>query len=327
MKAIRQYEFGGPEVLRFEDVTEPEPAPGQVRIAVEAAGVHLIDTTIRQGTSFGALPPPTLPMTPGREVAGTIDRLGADVEGSWLGRRVVVHLGMASGGYAELAVADVPALFPLPDHVDAADAVAMVGTGRTALGILEVAQPTADDVVLITAAAGGIGPLLIQAARTVGAFVLATAGGAGKLAVVDRVGANVAIDHRAADWPDAVRAALGDRRVTLALDGVGGTTGRAAFELIAPGGRLVVFGWASGAPMRFDLGDLYTSGVTVAAGIGTRVVSRPGGIAALSAQALDELAAGVLKPLVNPPFALADAAEAHRAIELRATIGKVVLAP
>lgn len=332
MKAIRQYEFGGPEQLRYEEVADPEPRDGQVRIAVDVAGVHLVDTTIRRGTSFGAFPPPTLPMIPGREVAGTVDELGPSSDASLLGRRVVVHLGMASGGYASTAVADADALFALPDDVGAAEAVAMVGTGRTTLGILEVAQPRPDDVVLVTAAAGGVGALLVQAARATGAFVVAAARGANKVAVAERLGADATVDYTAGrwspePWTDRVRAALDGRPVTLALDGVGGEIGRAAFDLVAPGGRMVVFGYASGTQMPLDAGDLYTSGVTVAAGIGARIVSRPGGIRDLSAKALDELAAGRLQPLVNAPFALADAAEAHRAIEARETIGKVVLVP
>jgi NADPH:quinone reductase len=327
VKAIRQYRFGGPEELVYEELPDPTPAAGQVRIAVEASGVHLVDTTIRRGTSFGALPPPSLPMTPGREVAGAVDAVGEGTDATWLGRRVVVHLGAASGGYATLAVADASDLFAVPDHVAAADAVAMVGTGRTALGILEIAAVRVDDVVLVTAASGGLGALLVQAAKADGATVFATARGADKLAAVARLGADEVVDHGLEGWPAAVRDAAAGRPITLALDGVGGATGRAAFELVAPRGRMVVFGWASGEPMPLTVGDLYTTGVAIAAGIGAAVVSRPGGIRGLSEAALDELAAGRLRPLVNPPFALADASNAHRAIESRATIGKVVLAP
>lgn len=332
MKAIRQHEFGGPEQLTFEERPDLQPAQGQVRIAVEAAGVHLVDTTIRRGEQMGAFAPPSLPMTPGREVAGTVDEVGPDVDAGWLGRRVVVHLGFASGGYASSAVADVADLFPLADHVGAAAAVAMVGTGRTALGILEAAELTEDDVVLVTAAAGGVGALLVQAAKRVGATVVGVAGGEAKVAAVAALGVDAAIDSSAGEWapepwPSRVRAALGDRAVTVALDGVGGDTGRGAFDLIAPAGRMVVFGWASGSPMRLSIGDVVASGVRITPGIGARVTSRPGGIRGLSADALAALTAGQLTPLVHPPFPLADAADAHRAIEARTTIGKVVLVP
>ena len=332
MKAIRQYEFGGPEQLQFEERPDPEPGSGQIRVAVAAAGVHLIDTTIRRGVQTGAFPLPVLPITPGREVAGAVDAIGPDVDESWLGRRVVVHLGLASGGYASSAVANVADLFPLADHVDAAAAVAMVGTGRTALGILEATELTSDDVVLVTAAAGGVGALLIQAANSVGATVVGVAGGRAKIDTVTRLGAHIAIDSSVGEWaPEPwsgrVRAALGGRAVTVALDGVGGDTGRAAFELVAPGGRMVVFGWASGAPMRLSVDDLMARGVRFTPGIGSRVMARRGGIRGLSADALDALTTGHLTPLVHPPFPLADAADAHRAIEARATIGKVVLVP
>src|SRR5688572_9641863 len=140
MKAIRQYEFGPPENLRFEAVPDPHPGPGQVRIAVAAAGVHLLDTLIRSGQGGGPFPLPQLPMTPGREVAGTVDLLGPGVEASWPGQRVVAHLGQASGGYSELAVAAVESLHRVPEGVDDDVAVAMIGTGRTAVGLLEVAE-------------------------------------------------------------------------------------------------------------------------------------------------------------------------------------------
>ena len=159
MHAIRLHEFGPPENLRYEEVPDPEPGGGQVRIAVEAAGVHLIDTSIRAGRSGGPFPLPELPMIPGREVAGTA-----------AGRRVVAHLGMASGGYAELALAPEEALHEIPEGLASDVAVAAIGTGRTAIGILEVAELRPDDVVLVTAAAGGLGGLFLQAARRAGAF-------------------------------------------------------------------------------------------------------------------------------------------------------------
>jgi NADPH:quinone reductase len=130
-------------------VPDPEPGDEQVRIGVEASGVHLIDTTLRSGVAMGPLPLPDLPAIPGREAAGVIDAVGPGVDERWVGRRAVAHLGAASGGYAELAVAPVKSLHELPDHVAPDVAVAMIGTGRTALGILDVAALTGDDVVLV----------------------------------------------------------------------------------------------------------------------------------------------------------------------------------
>lgn len=326
MRAIRQYAFGGTEELRFEDVPEPRAGEGEVRIRVESAGVHLIDTVIRKGGGPQGRPA-RLPMTPGREVAGVVDQAG-DAEGERLvGRRVVAHLGARDGGYAELAVADRKSVHLLPDGVDADAAVAMVGTGRTSFAILELAAPTAEDAVLVTGAAGGIGTTLVQALRHAGATVVAAAGGADKAAVARRAGADHVVDYSRDGWADDVRQALGDRRLTLALDGVGGPIGRTALELLGVGGRLVLFGAASGPTTELSAADLFTRGITVSSAVGARLFQRPGGTRDLEVRALEEVAAGRIVPVVGPPFALADAGLAHDAIERREAVGKTVLHP
>jgi NADPH2:quinone reductase len=324
--AIRQREFGPAENLLYEEVADPTPAEDQVRIAVEAAGVHLVDTTIRKGQSGGPFPLPDLPMIPGREVAGRVDAVGPGVDEAWWGRRVVAHLGMASGGYAELARAPAGALHELPDDLAADVAVAMIGTGRTTMGILEVAEPAPEDVVLVTAAAGGIGSLLVQAAHNVGAFVVGVAGGADKVERARALGADVGVDYREPEWAKVVREALEGRHVTLALDGVGGDIGRGALELLGPGGRIVMFGWSSGEPLQITTSDLYAGGITASAAVGPRIMQRPGGMRDLETRALAEAAAGrIVPPLTR--FPLADAAQAHAALEARQTIGKTVLVP
>jgi NADPH2:quinone reductase len=325
MHAIRLHAFGPAENLRLDKVDEPHPGPGQVRIAVAAAGVHLIDTQIRAGRSGGPFPLPELPTVPGREVAGVVDEVGAEVDGSWIGRRVVAHLGIASGGYAEYAVAAVDSLHVVPDSVADDTAVAMIGTGRTTMAILELAELTADDVVLITAAAGGIGNLLIQAAQHAGAMSVGVAGGPDKVSRVVELGAAVAVDYLQPDWPAAVRSRV-DRDITVALDGVGGTLGRQALELVGVGGRLIMFGWSSGQPMELSADDLYAGGLTVSAAIGPRMLQRPGGLRSLEGEALAAAASGQLVPLVQR-FPLAQAAAAHRAVETRNTVGKTVLVP
>jgi NADPH2:quinone reductase len=323
MHAVRLHEFGPPENLRYEQLEDPQPGPGQVRIAVAVAGVHLIDTIIRSGRQMGPMPLPELPAIPGREAAGVVDALGDGVEERWLGRRVVAHLGPASGGYAEFALCPAASLHALPEGLAEDAAVAMIGTGRTTLAILEVARIEPDDVVLVTAAAGGIGSLIVQAARQAGATVIGAAGGADKVARVRELGATTAVDYAEPGWSDAVRAA---HDVTVALDGVGGALGRAALELLAPGGRLIVYGLASGAPTELSIGDLFSRGLTVSAAIGPHIQRRPGGMRGLEEDALAAAAAGRLVPLVTR-FELARAAEAHAAIEARATVGKTVLNP
>jgi NADPH2:quinone reductase len=325
MRAIRLHAFGPPENLLYEQVDDPRPGPGQARIAVAAAGVHLIDTVLREGRAMGPLALPDLPTTPGREVAGVVDALGPQVDEQWLGRRVVAHLGAASGGYAELAVRETEALHVLPDGLADDAAVAMIGTGRTALAVLEVAQLAARDVVLVTAAAGGLGSLLVQAARNAGATVVGVAGGPAKVERVRQLGA-VAVDYSAAGWSEAVRETLDGREVTVTLDGVGGALGRGALELLAVGGRLILFGWSSGEPTELSVGDLYSRGLTVSAAIGARIAQRPGGLRDLEQRALAAAADGQLVPLVQR-FALAQAAAAHTAIQTRATVGKTVLVP
>ncbi|WP_169951492.1 zinc-binding dehydrogenase [Microbispora sp. H11081] len=329
MYAIRLHAFGPAENLVYEEVEDPEPGPGQVRVAVRAAGVHLVDTVLRAGDyGGGPIPVPDLPTIPGREVAGVVDAVGPGADPGLVGRRVVTHLGMAPGGYAELAVRDAQAIHEIPHGLGYAEAVAMIGTGRTTMGILDVAEIRADDVALVTAAAGGVGNLLVQAALRAGATVVGLAGGAAKLSRVRALGAHHAVDYTAQGWPDEVRALLGDREVTLALDGVGGDLGRQTLELLGVGGRIVLFGWADarGGPTALTSEDLYARGITAAVAVGPRVLKRPGGLRGLEERALAAAGSGELAPLVRS-FPLKDAAAAHTALEHRATTGKVVLVP
>ena len=185
-------------------------------------------------------------MTPGREVAGVVDAVGEGVDPAWLGRRAVAHLGQASGGYATRAVREVAAVHEVPSALALPAAVAMIGTGRTALGVLEAAPPGPEDTVLILGAAGGLGALLVQAAKAAGATVVGAAGGRSKVWHVGELGADVAVDYDEPGWAQAAGPA------TLVLDGVGGERGRAALGLLRDGGRIAVFGWSSGEPTALD---------------------------------------------------------------------------
>lgn len=323
MHAVRLHAFGPAENLIHEEVADPVPGPGQVRVAVAAAGVHLLDAALREGHP-GPLPaPPVLPTVPGREIAGTVDALGAGTDAGWLGRRVVAHLGTVPGGYAELAVTAADRLHEIPEGLDPAAAVAMIGTGRTALGITGFAEPGPDDVVVVPAAAGGIGTLLVQYAKNAGATVVGLAGGADKTARVHANGADLAVDYTAPGWAAEVRARLAGRPATLVYDGVGGTVAEEAVALLGPGGRHLLFGWsAEGVGTgRGHVVDGLTESV-----LGPRMLRRAGGLRALERRALDEAAHGRLRPAVTR-FPLAEAAAAHRALENRRTTGKVVLEP
>ncbi|MGW3246984.1 zinc-binding dehydrogenase [Streptomyces sp. NPDC001070] len=324
MHAIRLHAFGPAGNLRYEKAEDPQPGPGEVRIAVAAAGVHVIDTAIRSGDPKGPYPLPPLPTIPGREVAGTVETTGEDVGPEWLGRSVVAHLGMVPGGYAELAVTAVGKLHVLPEGRDAAEAVAMIGTGRTAMGILRQAPLGPGDTAVVTAAAGGLGSLLVQAARNAGAGVLGLAGGPVKTGRVLALGADAAVDYSAEGWTDRAREALDGRPGTVVLDAVGGDLGRGAVGLLGPGGRHVVYGWASGGPLEFTAGELAARGITSEVVLGPAMLRI--GLRALEEEALAEWAAGRLTPAVQR-FPLADAAGAHAALESRGTMGKVVLVP
>ncbi|PVG84057.1 oxidoreductase [Nocardioides gansuensis] len=317
MHAIRLHEFGPPEHLRIEELPDLAPATGQVRIAVEASGVHLLDTTLRQGLP-GPMPPPELPTVPGREVAGTVDLVGEGVDPAWLGRPVVAHLGMVPGGYAEQAVTSVDNLIPR-DGLDAAAAVALVGTGRTAVAVLEAAAITADDTVLVPAAAGGIGWLAVQAARSHGARVIAAARGAEKTARLKELEPDQVLDYADPGWAELV-----DQRPSVVLDGVGGGIGRQSLELLQPGGRMVMFGYSSGTPTAFTTDDVVSRSLSVSWTLGPRIMQRPGGPKALARRAVEHAVAGDWAPLVTA-YPLAEAARAHRDLEERRTLGKVVL--
>ncbi|WP_405496168.1 zinc-binding dehydrogenase [Nocardia sp. NBC_00511] len=325
MHAVRLHQFGPAENLRYEEVPDPVPGPGQVRIAVRAAGVHLIDTVLRQGAAAGPAPLPELPTVPGREVAGVVDLVGPGVDESWLGRAVVAHIGQVPGGYAELAVTEAERLHPIPDGLDPASAVAMIGTGRTALGILGFADVSPTTVALVPSAAGGIGTLLVQHLKNAGATVIGLAGGEAKVAQVAANGADLALDYLNPEWPKEIRARYGERPATVLFDGVGGDIARAGIELLAPGGMRLIFGW-SGGQVAIDEQELTDRGITSQVVLGPPMLQRGGGLRALEERALDEAAAGRLRPAVRS-FPLAEAAAAHRALESRATSGKVVLLP
>jgi NADPH2:quinone reductase len=322
MRAIRLHEFGPAANLRLEDVPDPVPGAGQVRVAVAAAGVHLLDTTLRRGLRLGPVPLPELPAVPGREVAGVVDALGPDVDPGLLGRRVVVHLGpKGSGGYAERVLAAAGSLHEIPAELSDEVAVAAIGSGRTALAVLDQARVVPEDVVLVTAAAGGLGSVFVQAAKRAGATVVGLAGGADKVARVAALGADLAVDYTAAGWADQVTPVP-----TLLLDGVGGDAGRAGLELLGPGGRILIFGWSAGRPTELTTADLLGRSLTAGVALGPALLRGSGGIRRLEERSLAAVAAGHWT-IPTTGFPLAEAARAHEALEGRRTTGKVVLVP
>ncbi|MBE9498352.1 zinc-binding dehydrogenase [Streptomyces sp. GKU 257-1] len=331
MHAVVLHTFGPAENLRHETLPDPEPGPGQVRIAVRAAGVHAVETALRAGVTEGLVPPlPELPAVFGGEVSGRVDAVGPDVGAEWLGRDVVTAKG-SPGGYAELAVADLAEVLERPAGLDHEAAVAAIVTGGTTVAVLARAGlDEGDDVVLVNSAAGGMGRLLVQHAHALGAVVIGAAGGPEKTAAVRELGADLAVDYTLPDWRRTVAdwpaGPGGGRSVTAVLDGVGGEQARTAFGLLGAGGRFVTYGAISGAEFTPAADELAARGVTptstpCAACWPTPSTSRTTGPRRSAAPPR------ATSPTPPTPFPLAEAARAHRALERRETTGKVVLIP
>ena len=323
MRAVVLREFGAAANLSYEVVDDPVARPGEVRVVAEVSGVHLIEAAMREGLTIGP-PLPELPAVFGSEVAGVVDEVGDGVDPSWLGTRVVTAAARP-GGYAELAAADVAQVRPIPDGVSAEVAVAMVRTGATALGMLDLAGLTADDVVLVTSAAGGIGRLLVRYAHRLGARVAGVAGGETKVAAVRALGADAAVDYRRPGWPGKVRDGLGGRRPTVVFDGVGGEAAGAAFGLLADHGRMITIGSASRVDFAPDPEEVKRRDLTLVNALAVMHAHRDE-LPDKERRALELAASGEFVPTVQA-FRLADAAAAHAALESRATTGKVVLKP
>ena len=321
MRQIRIDRFGGPDELHMVEVPDPQPGPGQVVVRTAAAGITFVETQMRAGRSPRPGPGPALPLAPGNGVEGEITVVGDGVDPVLVGRRVVTATG-GFGGYADHVVVNAGDPIPIPEGLPLGVAVALLADGRTALALIRAAAIEGTDRVLVTAAAGGVGTLLLQLARTAGAkLVVGAAGGERKLAVARELGADLAVDYTTAGWADQIGEATGG--IDIAFDGVGGLLGKAALGLVEPGGRFLRYGAASGAMT--DVGDSPPPDVTLIAG--HTLVKSPEDNRALVEQALAEAAAGRLRPVIGQTFPLSRAAAAHAAIEARATIGKTVLLP
>jgi NADPH:quinone reductase len=320
MQAIVMEEFGPPEVLVSREVADPVCSPGQVVIEVSFSSVTFVETQVRWGRAPLASMLPRLPVVPGNGVAGMVVAAGRDVSDDVIGASVVSTTG-GTGGYAGLVSVEAAGIIPIPGEVALADAAALLADGRTALGLLDLATIEPGATVLVEAAAGGVGSLLLQLAKRAGAFVVAAAGDERKLALAQSLGADLTVDYGRGSWTDEVASALNGAKVDVVFDGVGGSIGRDAFELLGPGGRLCMFGMASGSFTAISEHEFTSRGVIQLRG------SRPspGEMSRLTARALADAAAGTLHPVVGQVVPLARASDAHRAIESRATIGKTLL--
>jgi NADPH:quinone reductase len=316
MKAVWLEEFGGPEALVAADAPDPVPGPGQALIEVSFANITFVETMFR-ASGFGPFET-ELPMIPGNGVGGVVASVGAEVDERLIGKRVVAGTG-GSGGYAERAAVDAGAILEVPEGLELDDAVALLADGRTAMMLVRKVGLREGERVLVEAAVGGVGTLLVQLARAAGARVVAAAGGACKVEVARGAGVEIAVDYRESGWAEQVREAVGS--VDVVFDGVGGDIGESAFGLLDRGGRMVCFGMASGKWARISEEAVAGRGVEL---IGLSRLA-PEETRALTEDALAEAAADRLRPVIGQRYPLVRASDAHAAIESRATVGKTLL--
>ena len=322
MRAIRVEQLGGPEVLALATVEEPVPGPGEALVRLEAIGVNFIDVYFRKG--LYAKP---LPFVPGSEGAGTVVAVGDGVQAVQVGDRVASQ-GF-TGAYAELAVAKADQLVVLPAGLGAREGAAAMLQGMTAHYLATstyALQP--GDRCLVHAAAGGVGLLLVQIARRRGAFVIGTVGSAEKGELAREAGCHEVIRYRDEDFVRAVHRITDGARVGVVYDSVGATTFEGSLDCLTPRGLMVLFGQSSGPvpPMDPSLlnrkGSLYLTRPTLA-----NYVATPEELRQRAGDVLGWIADGTLRLRIDREVPLADAREAHRALEARETTGKVLLVP
>lgn len=322
MKAIRVEKYGGAEVLSYRDVEKPSPGANEALVKLEAIGVNFIDVYHRTG-----LYPLPLPFTPGSEAAGTVEEVGADVNDIQVGDRVAY--AMALGAYAEYAAVPTSKLVKLPDHVNAQSAAAAMLQGMTAHYLVTSTYPLKKgDTALVHAAAGGVGLLLIQMAKLTGARIFGTVSTEEKAKLAREAGADEVIIYTEHDFQEDVRRMTEGRGVQVVYDSVGKTTFMKSLDSLAPRGMLALFGQSSGPVPPFDAallaqkGSLFLTRPSLAHYTATReeLLWRAG-------EVLTWINEGKVKLRIGKTFPLAEAAEAHRQLEGRATTGKVLLIP
>lgn len=322
MKAIRVHEPGGPEALRLEDVPDPLPGPGQVLVRVEAAGVNFID--VYQRTGLYRVP---MPMTPGQEAAGTIVAVGANVSELRAGDRVA--WAGPPGAYAERAIAPADRVVWIPEGVTAVQAAAAMLQGMTAHYLVTATYPLREgDVCLVHAAAGGVGLLLCQMARRRGARVIGTVSTETKAELARAAGAEDVILYTERDFEAEVKRLTDGDGVHVVYDSVGRTTFDQSLACLRPRGTMVLFGQSSGPVPPLDpqvlnqKGSLYLTRPKLGDYTGTsdELAQRAG-------EVLGWVRDGSLSVRIERELPLAQAAEAHRLLESRATSGKLLLVP
>ncbi|MFZ1577621.1 MAG: NAD(P)H-quinone oxidoreductase, partial [Nostocoides sp.] len=323
--AITIPEPGAADALVVAEVPDPQPGAGEVRVRVAAAGVNRADVMQRMGRYP---PPPGAPAYPGLEVSGVIDALGPQVSGWAIGDEVCALL--SGGGYAQLVCVPAGQLLPVPEGISLRDAAALPEVACTVWSnVFLTANLQPAETILIHGGSSGVGTMAIQLAVALGARVAVTAGSAAKLEVCRELGAEIAINYRDQDFVAELAAATAGQGADVILDNMGATYLARNVTALADGGRLVVIGLQGGARGELDLAALLTKRAAV---IATSLRARPPAEKATIVAAVREhvwplVAAGAVRPVIHERFALADAADAHRALEASQHIGKLLLVP
>lgn len=322
MHAIRVHEPGGPEALSLDELPLAEPGPGEVRVTVAAAGVNFIDIYQREG-----LYPLPLPFTAGSEAAGTVDAVGAAVQGLSVGD-LVAYSGVM-GAYAEHAIVAAERLVRVPDGVDALQAAALMLQGMTAHYLaIDTFPLAAGHTALVHAAAGGVGLLLTQIAKRRGATVIGTVSTEDKAELATRAGADHVILYRDQDFVAEAERLVGKHALDVVYDSVGRDTLRGSMRLLRPRGMLVSYGQASGPPEPIETQELANAGsIFLTRPSLAHYSARREELERRAADLFGWVAAGELSLRIDRQLPLAEAAEAQRLLGSRATAGKLLLVP
>jgi NADPH2:quinone reductase len=320
-QAIMLRETGGPEVLRLEDIAVGSPGPGQVRLRQTAIGVNFHDCYVRSG-SYQTLP---LPGIPGLEAAGTIEEVGPGVEGFAPGDRAA-YFTSGYGAYASERLVSADLLVRVPDGVSDTVAAAILVKGLTAhMLVHKVHAIQPGDIVLVHAAAGGVGLLLCQWAKHLGARIIGTAGSEQKAALAKQAGCEEVVLYRDEDFVARVRDFTGGHGVNVAYDSVGRDTFYGSLECLAPLGHLVNFGQSSGPVEPLQVAALSKGSYTITRPMLFHYTVGRKNLDAMAAELFGAVASGVLTVAAPLTMPLADAAAAHQALVARQTTGSVVL--
>ena len=319
MRAIQIMRTGGPEVMELVEVPTPKPGPGHVLVKIEASGVNFIDTYLREGRY-----PAELPFIPGQEAAGTVVEVGEGVSDFVVGDRVAWN--GTRGTYAEYACAPAQILLKIPEGMTCAQAAAVLLQGLTAHYLAyDTYKIEAGETVLVHAGAGGVGLLLTQMAKRLGARVITTVSTEEKAELSRGAGADVVVLYTSESFVDEVKRQTGGEGLPVVYDSVGKTTFEDSLKCLRPRGLLALYGASSGAvpamdPIRLMAGSLYLTRPTLKDYVRTR-----GELEARAADVFGWMASGELKVRVGATYPLEEAAQAHRDLAGRKTTGKVLL--